>query len=51
MSRAQYALYIDRAGRFELDYILAAMPKPYVAVMDGITSQLLFDTKQRDMSN
>ncbi|KAF9817832.1 hypothetical protein IEO21_03174 [Rhodonia placenta] len=22
---------------FELDYILAAMPKPYVAVMDGIT--------------
>jgi 3-hydroxyisobutyryl-CoA hydrolase len=26
------------ASRFELDYILAAAPKPYVAVMDGITS-------------
>ena len=25
-------------SRFEMDYILATMPKPYVAVMDGITS-------------
>ncbi len=26
------------SDRFEMDYILAAVPKPYVAVMDGITS-------------
>jgi hypothetical protein len=25
--------------RFELDYILAALPKPYVVAMDGITSE------------
>ena len=25
--------------RFELDYLLAAVPQPYVAVMDGITSE------------
>lgn len=23
-----------------MDYILAAMPKPYIAIMDGITSKL-----------
>ena len=28
-------------GRFELDYLLAAVPHPYVAVMDGITSECL----------
>ena len=27
--------------RFEMDYILAAVPKPYVAVMDGITSAVV----------
>lgn len=26
-------------ARFELDYLLAAVPHPYVAVMDGITSE------------
>jgi hypothetical protein len=24
--------------RFELDYILAALKKPYIAVLDGLTS-------------
>jgi len=29
-------------GRFETDYYLASMQKPYIAVMDGYTSQLYF---------
>lgn len=30
-----------------MDYILAAVPKPYVAVMDGITSMSMFGTSSR----
>lgn len=26
------------SARFEMDYILAALKKPYIAVMDGMTS-------------
>ena len=31
-------LYPYPCGRFELDYMLATLPKPYIAVMDGVTS-------------
>ena len=27
--------------RFEMDYILASLKKPYVAILDGITSTLI----------
>lgn len=44
--KKEYVTYIFEAlqtylplFRFEFDYILAALKKPYVAVMDGITSE------------
>ena len=33
---------LDVEIRFEMDYILATMRKPYVAVMDGITSEFFY---------
>lgn len=29
------------ACRFELDFVLAALKRPYIAVMDGVTSKSL----------
>lgn len=39
-SLVNYSLWalVAHVRRFELDYILAALPKPYVAILDGITS-------------
>ena len=37
-NRSSVQTLTHSGARFEMDYILAALPKPYVAVMDGITS-------------
>ena len=37
------SVYIDSCFslRFEMDYILASLNKPYVVILDGITSTLI----------
>lgn len=30
--------YLNNLSRFEMDYILAALKKPYVTILDGLTS-------------
>lgn len=32
------AVFDNNFARFELDYILAALKKPYIAILDGMTS-------------
>jgi hypothetical protein len=39
MLSAPQIIFGPNVIRFELDYALAALPKPYVTIMDGITSK------------